>query len=172
MNDLLCHIAGPSGSGKTTILKKIHERFPSVLTKDLDEFDEEASEQLSLDSVRKKDWPDGSLRKLADLRQGLLDAFLAKHIGEKIVLAGFHTEDSHVLRVPTENRFMLDTSAEASAQRAYERSQGEKPEHRRTQEDLPLDIQDAEKEIQFLLQEGYTSMSEDQILSFVKTHAG
>jgi adenylate kinase family enzyme len=165
---VLCHIAGPSGSGKTTILHKIHSLYLTILVKDLDDFDDEGSRILNLDSVQKKHWNDDNLLQLAKLRQKLMDEFLYIHQEETIVLAGFHTEDAHTLHIPTESRFLLDTDAETSAKRAFERSQDEKIEHRRKIEDMELDIADAQKEIDFLLSQGYEKKSEEEILEFVK----
>ena len=76
---IVCHIAGPSGSGKTTLLEKIHNQFPSIVTKDLDEFDDEASNMLGLDSTQKKTWQAEDFKKLADLRQKLMDDFILQH---------------------------------------------------------------------------------------------
>jgi uridine kinase len=165
---VLCHIAGPSGSGKTTILAEIQKLYPTIITKDLDVFDDEASATLNLDSVRKKYWSDDNLLKLAELRQKLMNDFLKMHEKDIVILAGFHTEDAHILDIPTQNRFLLDTDAKTSATRAFERSQGEKIEHRRKIEDLELDIQDAQKEIDFLINEGYRKMSSEDILNFIQ----
>ena len=156
---ILCHIAGPSGSGKTTLLEKIHNQFPSIITKDLDEFDDEASSMLGLDSTQKKAWQDEDFKKLADLRQKLMDDFILQHKEQDIVFGGFHTEDKYVLIIPTENKFLLDVSAEESARRAYARSQSEDIKFKRSLEDLPSDIMEAQKEIDFLLEHHYKKMA-------------
>ena len=165
---VLCHIAGPSGSGKTTILAKIQKLYPTIITKDLDDFDDEASAILKLDSVQKKHWNDTDLLHLAKLRQKLMDEFLRLHKEDTVVFAGFHTEDSHILHIPTQNRFLLDTDAKTSATRAFERSQNERIEHRRKIEDLEFDIQDAQKEIDFLMSQGYVKISSEDILNFIE----
>jgi guanylate kinase len=165
---LLCHIAGPSGSGKTTVLQKIYKLFPNIITKDLDEFDDEASAILGLDSTQKKYWQDRDLLNLAELRQKLMNEFLAQHSNNSVVLAGFHTEGPHTLKIPTSNKFLLDISAEESAHRAYKRSQNEEIKFKRTLEDLPYDIAEAQKDINFLVAHNYQKMSEEDIVDFIR----
>lgn len=165
---VLCHIAGPSGSGKTTILTNISKLYPTIVTKDLDDFDDEASVILKLDSTQKKYWDDQNLLYLAELRQKLMNEFLKTHKGYTVIFAGFHTEDKHVLHIPTQNKFLLDTDAKKSATRAFERSQSEKIEYRRKIEDLELDIQDAQNEIDFLTSQGYKKISNEEILKFIE----
>lgn len=164
---LICHIAGPSGSGKTTLLHKLSQKYPSIITKDLDEFDDIASETLGLDSTHKKNWSENNFIDLKNERQKLMDAFLREHSKDNVVLAGFHTEDHHVLHIPTDNIFLLDVSALVSAQRAFDRSQHEKEEHRRKIEDMAYDIDQAEKDIDFLLSQGYIRKTEEEIMGFL-----
>ena len=167
--NIICHIAGPSGSGKTTLLKKINELFPTIITKDLDEFDDEASRVLGLDSTKKKEWDNDDFKKLAQLRQKLMDDFIASQNNRPIVLGGFHTEDEFVLHIPTDSRFLLDVSAEESANRAYLRSRTEDAKFRRSIDDMSFDIAEAQKEIDFLVRNNYKKMSADEIMEFIKT---
>ena len=171
MSNVICHIAGPSGSGKTTILKKIQEKYPQVIAKDLDEFDDQASAILNLDSTEKKNWKDDDFKRLADLRQELMDEFIKQARGP-VVFGGHHREDVHILRIPTANNFLIDVDAHTSALRAYHRSQSENPKHRRKIEDLPFDRGEAQQEMDFLLAHGYTRKSEDEILQFIGDRLG
>lgn len=164
---VLAHISGASGSGKTTIAKKLSLIYPNVIFKDLDDFDDEATEKLKYSEINKQEFDDKMLAELAILRQKLMDEFVA--LAKKpIVFVGHHTEGNNVLYIPTENKFMLDTDAETSAVRAYKRSQTEDPKHRRKLQDLPEDIKEAKEVIEFLLKNGYKSMNHDQILNWMK----
>lgn len=167
--NILCHIAGPSGSGKTTILENISRLFPNVIAKDLDEFDDQASQILGLDSTKKKEWREDDFKKLAQLRQKLMDDFILLHKDQPIVFGGFHTEDTFILDIETNHRFLLDISAEESARRAYLRSQNENIKFRRSIDDLSFDIAEAQREIDFLLKNKYERMSEGEILKFIES---
>jgi adenylate kinase family enzyme len=164
---LICHIAGPSGSGKTTLLQKISKTYPPIVTKDLDEFDDIAFDMLRLNSIQKKYWSEDTFIQLKNARQQLVDNFLEQHTRDLVILGGFHTEDHHILQIPTLNKFLLNVSAEISAERAYTRSQEEKYEHRRKIENMESDILQAKKDIEFLVEEGYIHKTEEEILEFV-----
>ncbi len=169
MSNIICHIAGASGSGKTTILEEINKLWPHIVAKDLDEFDDEACQILGFDGIPKKNWPNERLRLLAEKRQEIMDKFIEEQT-QPIVFAGHHWEDIHILHIPTEHKFMLDVDAETSAQRAYRRSQNGDLKHRRTLEELPLDIADAKKDIDFILSQGYEKKSPEEILKFIEQY--
>ena len=170
-SEVLAHIAGASGSGKTTLGHKIASNYSGIVVKDLDEFDEEAEEILGYSDVRKKDYTDEMLSKLAKKRQQLMDDFI-KTSNKPIVFVGHHTEGDHVLYVPTKNKFLLNVDAKTSAWRAYQRSQKEDPKYRRTLEELPQDEKEAEETINWLLDNGYKPLSHDQILKWMLTNYG
>lgn len=165
---VLCHIAGPAGSGKTTILNDIASTFPSMVIKDLDDFDVEVSKVLGLNSTRKELWTDQNFSESADLKQKIMNKFLEIHVADIVILGGFHTEDKHILNIPTKTKFLLAISAEESARRAYDRSQHGDVTRRKILKDLPLDIAVAKKEIDYLLAHGYIKVSNEEIISFIE----
>jgi ABC-type oligopeptide transport system ATPase subunit len=165
-NDVLAHIAGASGSGKTTLGNKLASSYSGIIVKDLDEFDDEAERMLGWSNIRKKDYTDEMLLKLAKTRQQLMDDFI-KRSNKPMIFVGHHTEGDHVLHIPTKNRFLLNVDAKTSAWRGYQRSQKEDPKYRRTLEELPQDEKEAQETIDWLLRNGYKSLSHDQILQWM-----
>jgi adenylate kinase family enzyme len=168
--EVLAHISGPSGSGKTTLAEKLAKKYPGIIFKDLDELDEEAVEQLGWGKIRKRNFSDQMLKSLADRRQKLMDEFILGS-SRPIVFVGIHTEGPYVLNIPTKNRFLLDVDAEESAYRAYKRSQNEEPQYRRTLAELPGDITEAQKDIDFLLGHGYKPMSLGEISQWIDQYS-
>jgi energy-coupling factor transporter ATP-binding protein EcfA2 len=166
-NTVLCHIGGASGAGKTTLLNKIQKLYSNIITKDLDEIDDEA---CRLNGIQKSEWKDQDFINVNNLKQKLLDKFIIDNIDRKIVLGGFHTEDFCKLDVHTKNKFLLNTDAIESARRAYLRSQREESKYRRTMDQLPKDIDQAHKDISFFESDGYIKMSEKEILEFIKNN--
>ena len=165
---VIAHIAGPSGSGKTTLLQKIETKFPQILTKDLDEFDDQAEEILGYTEFKKKNYTDEMLKTLVDKRQELMDSFLEKNIGTPIVLGGHHVEDErHVLDVKTNTKLLLNTSPLTSAWRGYLRSQKEEPEHKRKLTELPFDYGEAKDDVQRYTTLGYKKMSPVDIMNTI-----
>jgi len=170
--NVIAHVAGASGSGKTTLVNRINRQTRKVLAVDLDYFDDKAVMQLGWSSVPKNQFTDEMLKALAERRQSLMDDFLLRQ-AKPVLLAGFHTEGIHVLDLHTDIKFILDTDAETSAKRAMVRSWSEtKPlggiRTHRTKEELPQDIADAQRDIDFLLKSGYLLRSEQQVWEWVR----
>lgn len=168
MHQIICHIAGPAGSGKTTILKKIKDQFKEIATKDLDEFDEAASLSMGLSLLKKKLWKDSDLIQLVSLKQKLLDDFIKK-CKKTIVLGGVHAYRKKVhiiITIPTAHKFLIDTNAITSTKRLHARDR-DNPLHRRSVGEFSRDIEDAQKEIDFLIAQGYEKKSEKEILDFI-----
>jgi hypothetical protein len=164
---VLAHVGGASGSGKTTLVNEMSEQYPDVLFRDLDEFDDQAVVNLGWEDIRKRDYTDEMLQQLADERQRLMDEFVDE-ADKPVVFAGHHTEGhrvegSRVLDIPTENRFLLDVDAETSAQRAFDRSQTAPVGKRRTMEEMPEDIAEAQEMIDQLTGLGYEAHSPDVV---------
>lgn len=162
------HVAGPSGSGKTTLLAKIRAARPDVIVKDLDDFDDEASAKL-FPGVGKQQYTDQMIDQLAARRQSMMNKFVAQHAAKPVVMAGYHVEGDTILDIPTKQRLMLNTGAARSAWRAYRRSQGEKPEHRRRLREFPEDWNIAREDEQQLKGLGYKPASPQQILAKLAT---
>lgn len=163
---VLAHIAGASGSGKTTLGRRIARLHPNLAVKDLDEFDDEAEQNLGYAGVSKRDYTTEMLSELAGRRQQLMDSFVSSS-KSPVVFVGHHTEGDHVLRIPTENRFLLDVDARTSARRGYQRSQKGDPKYRRTLEELPQDEQEARETIDWLRNNGYQPLKKDHILRWI-----
>ncbi len=142
-SQVLAHISGSSGSGKTFLANKLQKVYPNIIFKDLDEFDDEATEILGF-TIKKNNYTDQMLETLAKKRQELMDDFI-KQSNKPIIFVGHHTEGDYVLDIPTKNRFLLNVDAKTSAYRAYIRSQKEDPKHRRTLEELPQDEKEAQE---------------------------
>jgi ABC-type oligopeptide transport system ATPase subunit len=165
-NRVLAHVAGPSGSGKTTLAKQLAAVHYDVLFKDLDDFDDEGEKLLGFDDIQKKNYTDEMLQQLAAKRQALMNDFVKK-ADKPIVFVGHHTEGDHVLDIPTNNRFLLNTDAKTSAKRGYQRSQNEDPKHRRTIDEIPEDEKEAQKIIDWLLSNGYKPLSKKEITQWM-----
>jgi hypothetical protein len=165
--EVIAHVAGPSGSGKTTMLNQLSVKYPELVTKDLDDFDDAAASQLGWAGKRKAVYTDDMISTLAQRRQQLMDDFLKANQSSQVVLGGHHTEGPHALNLPTSNRFMLNTGAFNSAWRAYRRSQGEQADHRRRLTELPSDYREARKTQQELQGLGYQTKSPAEITAHV-----
>lgn len=167
MNTILYHIAGPSGSGKTTLQKRISQEIQGVICKDLDDFDNEASNTLGLNSVHRRTWSEDSYIKLANKREELMNNFVLNS-ELPVIFVGNNREGRIVIDVPAKNKYLLDIDAETSAKRAYERSQKESLEHRRDIKDLQFDIKEAQETIEFYSSQGYVRKNAEDIISEIK----
>ena len=152
------HIGGASGSGKTTLLSQARRQYPGLVTKDLDDFDNQAERQLGWASVRKNDYTDKMLGTLASKRQILMDGFLEKNKDKPVLLGGHHTEAGHVLGIPTDNKMMLNTGPLRSAWRGYRRDE------QRKLHELPSDYREARDTLKELKGLGYRAMSSSAIM--------
>lgn len=170
-SQVIAHIAGASGSGKTTLANQLAAVHSNVIFKDLDEFDEQAEQILGWNNIRKKDYTDVMLLKLARMRQSLMDDFIKKS-NKPIVFVGHHTEGEHVLDIPVKNKFLLNVDAKTSSWRGYQRSQKEEPKYRRTMEELPQDEREAQETIDSLLKHGYKPLSHEEIGQWLKGQIG
>lgn len=168
---VLSHISGPSGSGKTTLVETLSKKYPNIAFKDLDEFDDLAVHLLGWGKVKKDDYTDLMLAKLAAKRQEEMDEFIIRS-KKPVVLVGIHTEGDHVLDIPTNNKFLLDVDAKESAKRAYERSQHEDPKTKRSLSELPDDEKEAQEVIDFLKGSGYKLMTSEDIDEWIGNYSG
>ncbi len=164
--EVLAHIGGASGSGKSTLAAKLKEKHPNLTVKDLDDLDDAAVAILGWTDKPKSDYSDSELRLLADRRQSLLDSFLNES-DLPIVLVGHHWEGENTLNIPTKSRFYLDVTPQDAAFRAYIRSQDEGDKTRRSLVEMPEDIEEAEKDLARLQEEGYLPKSEEEIIDWV-----
>jgi uridine kinase len=120
--EIFAHISGPPASGKTTLMEEIQALHPDVVTKDLDEFDEIATEELGLDSLWKMNsWTEEAEKNQFDLKQNLLDKFLEENLGKRIVLVGIHTEWGRSLQFKAKYRILLNTKPKEAFERRKKR---------------------------------------------------
>jgi ADP-ribose pyrophosphatase YjhB (NUDIX family)/energy-coupling factor transporter ATP-binding protein EcfA2 len=166
MPQVFAHIGGASGSGKSTLLEALQKLRPDIVTKDLDEFDEKATEQLKLPPKWKTDYTDEMIQQLAARRQQLMDRWIARQ-KKPVILGGHHVEGDSVLDVHTDNKLLLDTPAWLSAWRAYKRSQNEDPQHRRRLTELPQDWMEARRDVSKLRQMNYIPHTKDEIIALL-----
>jgi GTPase SAR1 family protein len=164
---VIAHIAGPSGSGKTTILERIKEKHPNIVTKDLDDLDDVAKAELGI-TGRKRNWSDEKLTKFYAKKQEVLDRFLAENEGKDIVLAGHHMAagppelaEAWSLKVPG-RKILLNTGARKSALRRSQRGDHPGTDNR------PKYRVEAKKDIKELTSRGYKKKSSRQIMRMVK----
>lgn len=157
-NKVICHITGPSGSGKTTLLEKIKTIFPQVSTLDLDELDEKASQILGFDERWKEtEFTDQKLLDAHNIRQALLDVFIANH--KNVVLGGHHLEGETEYQFDSKKNFILDVSKDIIQGRKMKRDN-------QTQEEFEQQFED-EKEIFDSLSDTYKRSSPKEILLFI-----
>jgi len=164
---VLAHIAGPSGSGKTTIATVLAKKYPNIKFTDLDDFDDEAERLLGWDGIKKRKYTNKMLYTLYKKRQQLLDNHI-RSSKKPIVYVGHHLEAEHVLKIPTDNRFLLNVDAKTSAYRGWKRSQSEDPKYRRLKKEIPDDVRAAQEDIDWLKKNKYVVMSPKQIDKWIK----
>ena len=159
---VVAHVAGPSGSGKTTLLRRLEAGNPTLVVKDLDDFDAQARQELGAKYVaKKKNYDDEMLRTLYVRRQALLNTYLAKNKEAPVVLAGHHIEGPHTLKFDAKHRFRLDVSAEESVRRRANR--GNSP----GTENMPKYLKEAKSTIAELRAAGYKKATGDTISAAV-----
>lgn len=166
--EVFAHISGPSGSGKTTIMEEISSLYPDVVTKDLDEFDEEATEEMGLDPLWKQtSWSEELQREHYKIKQKLLDDFIMANAGRKILLVGIHNEGAESLSFNAKHKILLDTSPKESMERRIKRDSewGKGWNFWDSEEDILSELQESEEIVRYLITESYVPMSRDEILS-------
>jgi hypothetical protein len=119
---VIAHIGGPSGAGKTTILEKLKRKNPSLVVKDLDDFDRQGRQLLWGGHPKKQDFTDKMFQQLHSKRDNLLADFLSANKDRQVVLGGHHIEGRHVSNIPEGEKILLDTGALRSAWRNVRRS--------------------------------------------------
>lgn len=168
--EVFAHISGPSGSGKTTIMEEIASLHPDVVAKDLDEFDEEANKAMDIPDSWKHDssiWTQEIEETQFALRQRLLDDFLERNSGRKIILAGHHTEWGKDLQFNAKHKILLNTSTKESMERRIKRDRewGKGWNFWENEEDLTSELEESEEIVKYLMIESYVPMGREEILS-------
>lgn len=165
--EVFAHISGPSGSGKTTLMEEIKALNPDVVEKDLDEFDEEATEEMGLDKNWKQtSWSEDTQKEHYTIKQSLLDDFIERNAGSRIVLVGLHSEGDDQLTFNPKYKVLLNTDPKESIKRRIKRDKELGGWNFWSDKDsLRSEIEESERIISDLKSEGYTSMSREEILS-------
>lgn len=172
-NKLLCHISGPNGCGKSTVGEYLQKVFwDCIIVKDLDDFD----------STKEIDWTNIKdinkfLNKRFEAKQKKVDDFL-KNANKPVVFVGLHTEGSHVLSIPTCNRFILPITADQAAINAIARSKRQKmqeqkdvhPTHKQKCDiaDLVERKKEAQRDIEYLHSMGYVKKNRRQLEIWIR----
>ena len=165
--EVFAHISGPSGSGKTTLMEEIASLHPDVVVKDLDEFDEEATEEMGLDPGWKQNsWSEELQREHYKIKQNLLDNFIEENAGKRTLLVGLHEEGGDALHFNPRHKILIDTGPTESMRRRVKRDKklSSTYEFWKDQGAMASELEESEKIIQSLTSEGYTSMSREEIL--------
>ena len=167
IRDVFAHISGPSGSGKSTLMEEILSLHPDVIGKDLDEFDEKATEKMGLEqNWKQKSWSEDLQRKHYKIKQAILNDFIDENIGSKILLVGFHSEGDDSLVFNARYKIILNTDLELSMKRRIKRDKKMGAynfwDNKHT---LHSEMEESKKIVKDLKSEGYILMSRDQILS-------
>jgi len=173
---VLMHLGGPSGSGKTSLLEKIDQLYPEVICKDLDEFDEEASEELGLIPGWKnsEDLWDKWGEEHFEIKQQLLDDFISAHAGKKIILAGIASEGEYSLQFLPQFRILLNTPLEESLSRRIKRDKDHPGAYKfwKNPKSMEEERREGAKIIKELTSAGYESLSADEVIDLLESELG
>lgn len=166
--EVFAHISGPSGSGKTTLMEEITSLHPDIVAKDLDEFDEEATEEMGLDPGWKQtSWSEELQREHYKIKQRLLDDFIEANTGNRTLLVGIHNEGEDSLNFNAKHKILLDTSPKESMERRIKRDRewGKGWNFWENEEDLTSELEESEEIVKYLMTESYVPMGREEILS-------
>ena len=165
--EIFAHISGPSGSGKTTIMEEISSLCPDVVAKDLDEFDEEATEWLGLDPLWKQtSWSEELQMEHYKVKQDLIDNFIKENAGRDIVLVGLHEEGGDSLHFDAKHKILLNTDPAESMRRRIDRDKGLSSTYQfwKDHDAMASEWEESQRIVESLTSEGYTPMSREEIL--------
>ena len=178
-SSVIAHLVGQAGSGKTYFIENtLLKKYPEMVAKDLDDFDDEADAVVGGDkSWRQSGDPNQIDQKLArkhfDKVQSLLDQFLSEHSGKKIFLAGMSVfpwvkgNNQLDLGNPTHkfylNRGTPEEIVQQRVQRDLEKASLKGIMKKPTEEDQKNEIAWAKKEKAQLLSAGYKSATPEEI---------
>lgn len=173
---VLMHLGGPSGSGKTSLLEEIQQLYPEVICKDLDEFDEKASQELGLESGWKnsEDLWDKWGEEHFEIKQQLLDDFISAHAGKKIILAGIASEGEYSLQFFPQFRILLNTPLEESLSRRIKRDKNHPGAYKfwKDPKSMEKERKEGAKIIKELTSAGYESLSADEVMDLLESELG
>lgn len=171
--EIFMHIGGPSGSGKSSLMERIEDLYPEIVCKDLDEFDEAASESMGLPVGWKRDaslWTQEIEDAQFLMRQNLLDKLIRENSGKKIILVGHHTEWSKSLKFNAKYKVLLNTSPEESLQRRIKRDKKlDQAWNFWDDEDLKAsELEESKRIVYDLKSQDYISLSTEEVLNLLE----
>ena len=184
-SSVMAHLVGQAGSGKTYFIENtLLKKYPEIVAKDLDDFDDEADAVVA-SGKGDKSWrqdPHNTDQKLArkhfDEVQSLVDQFLSSNSDKKVFLAGMSVfpwvegDNQLDLGNPT-HKFYLDIDPKVSAQRRIDRDIGkglygdEKISDEDYEENIAADMEYAAQEKAQLLSFGYKATTPEEIVQVV-----
>jgi hypothetical protein len=148
-------------------MEEIASLYPDVVAKDLDEFDEKATEEMGLDfDWKQKSWSEELQREHYKIKQSLLDHFIEENSGYRILLVGLHEEGGDSLHFNAKHKILINTSPTESIRRRIQRDKklSSPYEFWKNQGAMDSELQESERIVQDLTSDGYISMSKKEIL--------
>ena len=180
-SQVLAHLVGQAGSGKTyfinnTLLKK----YPEIVAKDLDDFDDAADKALNLDgkSWRQSGDPAQIDQKLAQKHfntvQRMVNQFLSANQDKKVFLAGMNVfpwvqGDNELDLGNPIFKLYLDIDPKTAAERRIARDveKGLYGDDKPTKKEFQQELKWAAEEKSQLLSAGYKSATPEEIVKAV-----
>lgn len=180
---VIAHLVGQAGSGKTYFIENtLLKKYPEIVAKDLDDFDDAADEALNLDGKTWRQSGDPSqidqelARKHFDTVQGMVNNFISANSDKKIFLAGMSifpwVLGNNELDIGNpQMKIYLDIDPQVSAKRRIARDveKGLYGDDIPTQEEFEAELKWAAEEKAELLSAGYEATTPDKIVKAVDT---
>jgi len=180
-SQVLVHLVGQAGSGKTYFIENtLLKKYPEIVAKDLDDFDDAADEALGLGG---KSWrasgdpnqiDQKSARKHFNAVQGMVNQFLSANNNKKVFLAGMSVfpwvQGNNELDLGSPMfKFYLNIDPEVSAKRRIARDvkKGLYGDEKPTEEEFQNELKWAAEEKAQLLKGGYKSTTPEEIVAAV-----
>ena len=175
------HLVGQAGSGKTYFIENtLLKKYPEIIAKDLDDFDDEADAVVA-GGKGDKSWRmdmsniDQELaKKHFDEVQSLVNQFISENGDKKIFLAGMSVfpwvQGNNELDIGNpELKVYLNIDPEVSAKRRIDRDvkKGLYGDQKPTQEEWEGELKYAAEEKAQLLSSGYKSATPEEIVKSV-----
>ena len=182
-SSVIAHLVGQAGSGKTYFIENILlKKYPEIVAKDLDDFDDEADAAVA-SGKGDKTWRQSGdpnqidqkiARKHFDTVQGLVDQFISANSDKKIFLAGMRifpwVQGNNELDIGNpQMKIYLDIDPQVSAKRRIARDveKGLYGDDTPTQEEFEAELKWAAEEKAELLSAGYKATTPEEIIKAV-----
>jgi uridine kinase len=182
-SSVIAHLVGQAGSGKTYFIENtLLKKYPEIVAKDLDDFDDEADAAVANGKGDKSWRQSGDInqidqklaRKHFNTVQGLVNQFLKENRDKKIFLAGMSVfpwvQGNNELDVGNpQMKIYLDIDPQVSAKRRIARDveKGLYGDEKPTKEEFQNELKWAEEEKAQLLSAGYKSATPEEIVKAV-----